>query len=448
MGSYERHELAMLFPPMDEEESAGLVADIRQNGLREPIILYQGKILDGWNRYLACREIAAERGDDYLEDTYFDEFDGDDDDEALLFVLARNAQRRHLNQSQKAVIALEVEQRLSEAAKRKEQLRKTTLPKMVKSNMPVIHAAERAGQIMGVSRSYITQAKKIKIDYPELIDEIWSGHITLAQASEIARQIDDPSYRSIAAELHSDQKVGFRIVPDEEPDRKLTLADIIEGVKYGPARIALAEAAADKEMPPGFDVWTGDFRDKMAPVDDNSVDLIFTDLPWAIAYTPLYGELACWAARKLKPGASLITYTGHLDLDKRLAAMGEHLRYQWIFAAVHDTVNQRRYGQSIVRVGWTPLVWFVKEPLSHGVGIDDRIESVLQKDLDSWQQSVKVAEYYIKRLTKPGDLVVDPCCRTGTTLVAAHQLKRQANGIELSAFYAEIARNRLKVASL
>lgn len=91
--NYEYHELANLFPLMDESQYSDLVADIKENGLIESIILYEGKILDGRNRYNACNDAGVEPS--------FVEYEGED---ALSYVISLNLNRRHLNESQRAMI--------------------------------------------------------------------------------------------------------------------------------------------------------------------------------------------------------------------------------------------------------------------------------------------------------------------------------------------------------
>jgi len=56
----EFHEVAKIFPMMDADQFADLKEDIHTNGLREPIWLHEGKVIDGRNRYLACRETKSE----------------------------------------------------------------------------------------------------------------------------------------------------------------------------------------------------------------------------------------------------------------------------------------------------------------------------------------------------------------------------------------------------
>jgi hypothetical protein len=85
------HPLADIFPLMEGAEFDALVADIKANGLREQIVLYEGMILDGRNRYRAC--IAAG-----ISPTTFN---GDWIIDPAAFVISRNIRRRHLTAEQK-----------------------------------------------------------------------------------------------------------------------------------------------------------------------------------------------------------------------------------------------------------------------------------------------------------------------------------------------------------
>ena len=88
------HDYASLFPLMDDAAFRDLVEDVREHGVREPIVMFEGKILDGRNRYLAARDCGREYP--------VIEFTGGD---ALAYVVSLNLKRRHLTDSQRAMVA-------------------------------------------------------------------------------------------------------------------------------------------------------------------------------------------------------------------------------------------------------------------------------------------------------------------------------------------------------
>jgi ParB-like chromosome segregation protein Spo0J len=87
------HPIASIFPLIEGDEFDGLVLSIEKHGLFEPIVLHEGKILDGRNRYRACREAGFK-----LSPANFTTFNGPD---PKAFVINTNAHRRHLSSAQK-----------------------------------------------------------------------------------------------------------------------------------------------------------------------------------------------------------------------------------------------------------------------------------------------------------------------------------------------------------
>src|SRR5262249_17367622 len=91
----EPHPFSAMFPPITAEDFDKLAADIKLHGLRQHIVLYQGKILDGNNRYRAC-SLAG------VKPTFAD-FTGIDAD-ARNYVISANIHRRHLSHEQRREI--------------------------------------------------------------------------------------------------------------------------------------------------------------------------------------------------------------------------------------------------------------------------------------------------------------------------------------------------------
>lgn len=92
---FEPHPLSFLVPgEMSEEEISALAASIKQNGLKHPIVLFEGKILDGRARYAACLKCN--------EPLRAEEYNGKNPE---MLVLQLNLHRRQLNSMQKGIVA-------------------------------------------------------------------------------------------------------------------------------------------------------------------------------------------------------------------------------------------------------------------------------------------------------------------------------------------------------
>ncbi|MGJ5049945.1 hypothetical protein ACQR09_23000 [Bradyrhizobium oligotrophicum] len=80
-----------------------LVADIAENGIRDPLVSYEDMLLDGRNRYR-----AAEKAGVTITGRLVKPFNPDKDGDPLAWVISKNLHRRHLNESQRAMVAARV----------------------------------------------------------------------------------------------------------------------------------------------------------------------------------------------------------------------------------------------------------------------------------------------------------------------------------------------------
>jgi hypothetical protein len=93
------HPSANLFLMMHHDELHELACDIEKYGMYQPIVLLDGKILDGRNRYHALKLIDHQfSAVDFIR---FEELDGADDPEA--YAVSMNMRRRHYNELEKGL---------------------------------------------------------------------------------------------------------------------------------------------------------------------------------------------------------------------------------------------------------------------------------------------------------------------------------------------------------
>ena len=156
----EFHPLADIFPLLEGADFEELVEDIRAHGVREPIWLYDGKILDGRNRYRAV--LVA--GVPFPTRTY----EGND---PLAFVISLNLKRRHLSESQRAMVAAKL------AALRDGQRADLV------EGLPIGRAAE----LLNVSERTIARAREVQEHgAPELVQAVEQDSVSVSAAADIA----------------------------------------------------------------------------------------------------------------------------------------------------------------------------------------------------------------------------------------------------------------------
>jgi hypothetical protein len=173
--SLEIHPAAEIFPPMSDTEYAALLADMRINGQSHPIITWKGKVIDGRNRLRACRELGIEPKTQ----------EWDEKGSLTAFILSANLVRRHLDESQRAMVAAKLMPTLAEQAKRRMLEGKELDPSDPGRKG---RASDDAGAVLNVSGKSVERACKVfATGVPELIDAVSCGTIKVKVAAELAR---------------------------------------------------------------------------------------------------------------------------------------------------------------------------------------------------------------------------------------------------------------------
>lgn len=171
----EFHEIASIFPLMNERDYQELKTDIAENGLCEPIVLHSGRIIDGRHRYRVCLELDIE--------PKFREWDGQGS--LLSFLLSMNLHRRHLTTSQRALLAAEIKSLLEQEARARQGTR-TDLGATLRASERG-KTSNHAARMVNVSARSVESANRVQQrGIKELTEAVKRGDVSISLASMIA----------------------------------------------------------------------------------------------------------------------------------------------------------------------------------------------------------------------------------------------------------------------
>lgn len=461
----EFHEFAAVFPLMDEGDLQALAEDIRQRGQQEQIIRFEGKILDGRNRYTAC-QLAG------VQPSIWD-FKGSRE-EALQYVWSQNFHRRHLTSSQRAACVVIYERAnagLIEATKAaaKERQRegkgqdgsggrgkKKTLPKDL-GKVNDTHAKETDAKIAeshGTNRQYVADARKIEQARPELIKQVQLGEKTVPQAKR--EVINEQKTREL------EQKAAAVQFEAEQPLWTLIHADVMDGLQsvldhHAPARLVFADPPynigidygegekADLLPDHRYMMWVREWLDLSKEVlsPDGSLWVMIGDeyaAEYAVAMKDLGLTIRAWVKWYETFG---------VNCSNNFNRCSRH-----IFYAVRDPKSFVFHSDAVRRPSDRQTKYNDKRADSNGKIEDDvwqipRLTGTATERIPGFptQLPLQLVQRIVCCASDPGDLVVDPFSGSATTGVAAIQNQRKYVGIEKSRAFIELSDKRLKVAT-
>jgi len=400
--------------PLREEEFQLLEQSVLADGIRDPLVVWNRDgeyvLLDGHHRY----QLAQKHGLDFSTV----EMEFADESEAVQWVLRNQLARRNLTDEQRTLILGRYYNQMKLAPHRPSTDNAVKFTAFSGRSA----TARQLGEIFGVSEKTVRNAAEFAevVDVleeiePEVVSRVLAGEIPDAKTAlpkvepELLPKIAE---RIVRGDANSVKEAVERIRREERQTR----TPILHGV-YG-----------------GIEIRRGDFREVLADIPDQSVDIILTDPPYTQEYLPLWDDLGAFAARVLKPTGVLLAYSGQLHLPQVIAMLTQHLRWWWMCAIQHTG------GSGYVVAGgrrvmnqWKPLLVLTPydaPPLQ--VQFRDLIEGGgRQKELHNWEQSTEEAVRILQIFGQPDALVVDPFAGSGSFGRAAQEAGMRFIGAEI-----------------
>jgi N6-adenosine-specific RNA methylase IME4 len=314
------HPLANLFPMLGEAELAELGGDIEQNGQVETVKLHREMVLDGRNRYTAC----IKRGLGVRVEVF-----AGTDREALAYVIAKNLRRRHLTESQRAMVAAKLatlrigDNQFSKAA----AVDAPPLPlgsgegaAVVAQPEPLVSQSE-AADVLNVGRRSVQRAAVVEDKAaPELKAAVEAGKVAVSTAAEIAEALPAEEQKGVAAMSEAEILAKAKAIRKEKNEQRR--AERVEKLKKQAAGNTELSTATRfpviyMDPPTKFDAGDSDrstenhyptmTEEELAklPVGelatDDAVLFIWTTVPWLVktlrlieAYGFTYVSEFCW----------------------------------------------------------------------------------------------------------------------------------------------------------
>ena len=388
-----------LIPPLSAEEKAQLEENIKVEGCRDTLITWQGILLDGHNRFEICNRLNIP--------FRTMEIDLPDRDAAEDWIDKNQLGRRNLTPDQMSLLR----GRRYNRAKKKHG---GQIPgSRIDQNEPSIPTADRLAKEHGVSPATIKRDGKIAAfmdEHPEEANAVIRGEKKLKDVKKkIKKRKEEKKFNASGegtATLYPVDCMQFIYKSDTQYDLLITDPPYMTDVD---------------DIESFVNLWLIEVLKK---VKDTGRAYVFIG-----AYPQeLNAYLSKWYQNKLE----------YLTLENILV---------WTYKNTIGPSPKDKY-----KLNWQAVLYF-KGLNAPALNTDSLIEKFTVHEINApdgrlgdryhtWQKPYEIAELFIRHSTQEGAAVFDPFSGTGTFLLAAKRLNRQAVGCELSADMIAIAQER------
>jgi len=185
MKDYPIHPACDLIPEMTPDEYADLKESIGRHGVKDPVTLCDGQVLDGRNRYRATKDLRLP--------CPTVEYTGKKDMVSLLEFVLMRTKRRNLTTSQRAMLANEVRSQIEQLRGDDDGPRRKAADKGEGQSSHSSRATESAAKLAGVSERSMARAKQVQEQSPKLAEKVVKGEISLGAAEKALKKDDAAS---------------------------------------------------------------------------------------------------------------------------------------------------------------------------------------------------------------------------------------------------------------
>ena len=411
-------ELEVLIPPLTSEEFKQLERNILEEGIRDPLVTWNGILVDGHNRY----RIAQEYDIDFV--TVEKEFT--DMNAVKEWMINNQFGRRNLNNYQRSVLALQLEDVFKAKAKENLVLSGENYGKGTQiSAYPIIQKVEtrqEIAKVANVSHDTISKVKKIEATAsPEIKAKVSTGQISINEAyKEIKKEEKEINF------IEKKKIFNKEILYDKKYKAKYIIGDSIDILNknvFEPISLFLSDPPYGMDFKSGFDY-------------DNKWDKIDND---KIEETLIVLDKVFEASKKhLKDDAHIYIFGNPNEMEKIKPIFNKYFKLKNILIWDREVIGMgdlKTYGRSydIVLFGYNET-W---KDLNGNRDRDIlRFNRVAPNNLiHPTEKPLDILEYLIKKSTNEGDYILDPFAGSFSTCKAAKNINRNSYGIELQEKY-------------
>jgi DNA modification methylase len=414
-------ELESLIPPLSNEEFKQLERNILEEGIREPLITWNGILIDGHNRYRIAKEhdINYETLEKEFENIFL----------VKVWMIYNQFGRRNLSNYWRSVLALEIENVFIEKAKENLVLSGENFGKGLQiSAKPIIEkidTRQEIAKLANVSHDTIAKVKKIQANAtPEVKEKLNTGTMSINEA-----------YKEIKKEENEQLKTQKAI-------------EIIEKVYEN-----------------NTNIYNGDCIEYIKTIKDKSIDCLITDPPYGVDIQ--FGAYDNQLSRKIENDGNI--EDALVLLDEMLINVKSKLKDD---AHIYIFCNWKIYPQfnQIISKHFQIKNLIIWDKLFMGMGdlkgnysssyemivfaggnreFLNRPKNIIQcrfsdERFHNTQKPVELIKQLIDNSTNVNETIFDPFLGSGSTVVAAKKMKRNFIGCEIDEQNYKITLKRLE----